>query len=135
MGKKEEIKDLDKVVSHWLETSNEDFETMKKLFESKTYHWSLFLGHISVEKILKAYYVKKHKNHPPFTHNLFRLAELSGLDIDVEYSDWLDEITSFNLAARYDDYKKEFYKTCNREFAMNWIEKITILREWIGRKL
>jgi hypothetical protein len=36
MGKKEEIKDLDKVVSHWLETSNEDFETMKKLFESKT---------------------------------------------------------------------------------------------------
>jgi HEPN domain-containing protein len=134
MGKYDN-KDFEKFVNHWLESSNEDFDTMKKLFDTKTYHWALFLGHISVEKILKAYYVKKFKKHPPFTHNLFRLAELSGLEIDSEFSDWLDEITSFNLAARYDDYKKEFYKACNRDFAEDWIKKITILREWIGKKL
>ena len=49
---------------------------MKTLYESKSYGWSLFLGHISIEKLLKALFVKKNGNHAPFTHNLYRLAEL-----------------------------------------------------------
>ena len=36
--------------------------------------------------------------------------------IDVElpngYDEWLDEITTFNLNARYDDYKQSFHKLC-----------------------
>lgn len=52
-----------------------------------------------------------------------------------DYADWLDEITTFNLNARYDDYKKEFYKLCTQEFAQNWIEKIKILRLWIREML
>jgi hypothetical protein len=48
-----------------------------------------------------------------------------------EYADWLDEITSFNLNARYDDYKKEFYKLCTPDYTKNWIEKIKKIRTWI----
>ena len=59
--------DVEKVVKHWIETSEEDFQTMLDLFNSKSYSWSLFLGHISIEKLLKAYYVRKHKKHAPFT--------------------------------------------------------------------
>ncbi|MDX2197019.1 MAG: HEPN domain-containing protein [Cytophagales bacterium] len=72
----------------------------------------IVLGHISVEKLLKALYVKKYKNHAPLLHNLYRLAELNNLDITAEKSDWLDKITSFNINARYDDYKREFYILC-----------------------
>jgi HEPN domain-containing protein len=39
-------------------TSNDDFKTMNKLFESNVYNWALFVGHISVEKLLKALFVK-----------------------------------------------------------------------------
>jgi hypothetical protein len=52
-----------------------------------------------------------------------------------EYSDWLDEITSFNLHARYDDFQKEFQKLCTPEFTKSWIEKIKTLRSWIKEKL
>lgn len=41
--------DLDKVVRHWIETSDEDYQTMLSLFDSKSYGWALFLGHISIE--------------------------------------------------------------------------------------
>ena len=54
--------DVEKVVKHWIETSEEDFQTMFDLFDSKSYSWSLFLGHISIEKLLKAYYVVKIRN-------------------------------------------------------------------------
>jgi HEPN domain-containing protein len=127
--------DKQKIVNHWIETSDEDFHTMKTLFESKSYSWALFLGHISVEKLLKAVYVNKFGKHAPFTHNLYRLAEQIEIDLTDEYADWLDEITSFNLNARYDDYKKEFYSLCTHEFTSNWIEKIIILRKWIREML
>ena len=127
--------DVDKIVNHWIETSNDDFNTMLTLYNSKSYGWSLFLGHISTEKLLKALYVKRFKEHAPFTHNLYRLGELIGLDMSDEYSDWLDQITSFNLNARYDDYKKEFYKLCTPDYTQNWIEKIKIIRSWIKEML
>ncbi len=127
--------DVDKIVSHWIETSDDDFNTMLTLYNSKSYGWSLFLGHISTEKLLKALYVKRFGEHAPFTHNLYRLGELIGLNMSDEYSDWLDEITSFNLNARYDDYKKEFYRLCTPDYAQKWIENIKVIRTWIKEML
>lgn len=88
-----------------------------------------------IEKLLKAYYVSKNKTHAPFTHNLYRLAELNELELTDEQSDWLDKITSFNLNARYDDYKKEFYNLCTEEFTEIWIENIKTMRKWIKKML
>jgi len=108
---------------------------MLSLYDSKSYGWSLFLGHISIEKLLKAIYVSKKKKHAPFLHNLYRLAELSELELTDEQSDCLDKITSFNLNARYDDFKREFYTLCTAEFTNEWIGKIKILRTWIKQML
>ena len=127
--------DVDKIVKHWIETSDDDFNTMLTLYNSKSFSWALFLGHISTEKLLKALYVKRFREHAPFTHNLYRLGELIGLEMSDEYSDWFDEITSFNLNARYDEYKKEFYKLCTPEYTQAWIEKIKTIRTWIKEML
>ena len=126
---------IEKVVNHWKKTSDEDFDTMISLYNSKIYHWALFLGHISTEKMLKAYFVKTKKKHSPPIHNLFRIAELSGLEISEEYADWLDTISFFNINARYDDFKREFYKQCTKEFAELWIKHIKEIREWINQRL
>ena len=126
---------IEKIVKHWIETSDDDFNTMLILFRSKSYHWALFMGHIAIEKLLKAYYVKQKGSHAPFTHNLYRLAELGEIEISEEYADWLFKITTFNLNARYDDYKKEFYTMCTIDFAKEWIEKIKILQQWIKQML
>ena len=123
------------VINHWISTSEEDLETMTQLYQNKNYSWSLFLGHISTEKLLKAYYVKKHSSHAPFTHNLYRIAELSNLEISDEQADLLDNITTFNINARYDDYKREFYSLCTKEFTEEWIENIKKIQQWIKTML
>lgn len=84
---------------------------------------------------MKALFVSKFGIHAPFTHNLYRIAELIDVELSEEYADWLDEITSFNLNARYDDYKKEFYSLCTPEYTSDWISKIETLRTWIKTKL
>ena len=123
--------DIDKIVKHWVESSDDDFNTMLVLFNSKAYNWALFMGHISIEKLLKAYFVKKNETHAPFTHNLYRLAELCEIEISEELAEWLFKITTFNINARYDDYKKEFYATCTVDFTKEWIEKIKKIQKWI----
>ena len=67
--------DISKIQNHWIETSDNDFGTMEHLFQSRDYHWALFMGHIVIEKILKACVVKKTLEHAPFTHDLTRLAK------------------------------------------------------------
>jgi len=108
---------------------------MMALYDSGSYHWSLFLGHISVEKILKALYTKLYKNHAPPIHNLYRLSKLCKIELSGEYADWFDTITSFNISARYDDYRREFYKICTREYTKIWTDKIMELRKWIKKML
>lgn len=127
--------DVERIVKHWIDTSEDDYQTMLTLYNSNSFSWALFLGHISTEKLLKAYYVRKFRKHAPFIHNLYRLAELNGIALTDEYSDWLDQITSFNLNARYDDYKSEFHSRCTPDFTNHWIRKIEILRTWIKQML
>ena len=73
--------DIEKIVKHWLDSSEKDFQTMVHLHESRDNHWALFLGHVVIEKLLKAHVVKKTSAHAPFTHDLLRLAGIA-LELD-----------------------------------------------------
>ena len=127
--------DIEKITSYWIARSDSDFDTMINLMNSKDYHWALFVGNLVIERLLKAYLVRKTKTHAPFTHDLRRLAKLTELQMDDEQVKWLDTISTFNLNARYDDYKQDFYKKCTFDFANTWVSKIKTLREWIKTKL
>ncbi len=61
MTEKSPTINVDKIVKHWIETSEDDFQTMLTLFNSKKYSWVLFLGHISTEKLLKALFLSLSK--------------------------------------------------------------------------
>lgn len=122
------------LAKYWIISSDRDYRTMMHLFEKKDYNWSLFLGHLVIEKLLKAYFVRNNNDHPPLIHNLVRLAEKAKLELDEEQKDMLVTITTFNIRARYDDYKSEFYKICTKEFTETWIEKIKGFRKWVKRQ-
>lgn len=62
--------DADKIIQYWLASSDDDFETMITLYENKRYSWSMFLGHLMIEKLLKVLFVKTNICYPPYIHNL-----------------------------------------------------------------
>ena len=121
----------DKLIKYWIDGSDDDFETMTAMFESKRYSWSLFIGHLMFEKLLKAYYVKIKSDYPPFIHNLLRLAEKADLELTDDQREQLVTITAFNINARYDDYKMSFKNKCTLEFTIEWINKLKKMRLWI----
>ena len=97
----------DSLIKYWIDGAEDDFGTMITMFDSKRYSWSLFIGHLMIEKLLKAYFVKVKSDYPPFIHNLLRLAEKADLGLTDDKREQLVTITAFNINARYDDYKKE----------------------------
>jgi HEPN domain-containing protein len=121
----------DKLIKYLIESSDDDFETMTAMFDSKRFSWSLFIGHLMIEKLLKAYYVKIKSDYPPFIHNLLRLAEKANLELTDDQKEQLVTITAFNINARYDDYKMSFKNQCTPEFTAEWINKLNELRPWI----
>lgn len=131
----DKIDNIESLVKHWYDSSEKDYTAMKNLLKSKDFSWSLFLGHLVLEKLIKAIYVKRKEKHAIFTHDLLRLARKSDLELPGEYEEWLDEITTFNLNARYDNYKQSFYKLCTEEFTENWIRKIEEIRKWLINQL
>lgn len=118
---------LDKHLKYWIDGATDALDTAEKLFADKKYHHSLFFLHLAIEKLLKALHQKRKNEPAPPLHNLSRLSELSNIDIDPETGEQLKEISSFNVSARYDDYKQRFYKKATCEYATKWLN--------IGKKL
>jgi len=131
----DKIKDINSIVQHWRESSEMNYSTMRNLLKTNEYSWALFMGHLVIEKLIKALYVKKLQQHPLFKHDLLLLLKKIDIELPAGYDEWLDEITTFNLNARYDDYKQSFYKRCTPEYSQIWIDKIEILRQWLINQL
>jgi len=127
--------DKKEVLKYWIESSENDFSAMDHLFEKGDYSWSLFIGHLVIEKLLKSLYIQNVDITPPFIHDLVRLSEKVGLSLTEDQKDILDTISTFNLRVRYDDYKLSFHRKCTKAFTEQWIRHIKELREWIKDKL
>ena len=118
------------LMNFWIDSAEEDYNVMKYLYKGKKNSYCLFFGHLIIEKLLKALYAKKNKNAPyaPKSHDLLHLAEKIGLKLNEKQEDLLDTITKFNINARYDDYKKEFYSKCTDEYTKEQVKNIKEVR-------
>ena len=109
---------IEEHIDYWLESAEHDLDVADTLFGNGKYDWCLFIGHLVLEKALKALYLRDTQNKlPPKTHNLVKLAEnTSTIKWTDEQKVFLDEINDFNLEVRYPDYKQMFYKQCTKKY-------------------
>lgn len=121
------------LMKYWFESAEEDYETMKYMFDGEKYTWSLFIGHLVIEKMLKGLYAKNNQDDPiaPKIHNLIMIAQKANLDVPSEIREDIQVINTFNISARYDDYKKAFSEKCTREYTEASINRVNNVRNWI----
>lgn len=122
-------------IQYWSKTANDDWKVANHLYEKGDYSYALFFGHLTLEKLLKAVFTNSEDKTPPFSHNLVYLAEKSGLVLNEEKIELLEEISDFNLEARCPDEKFSFYKKSTKEFTVNKLSQIQEIREWLQQML
>ena len=121
------------LMNYWIESADEDYDVMLDLKEKNRNTYCLFFGQMVIEKLLKALYAKNNKGAPyaPKTHDLLYLLEKLNIELTEEQEITLNEITTFNLSTRYDDYKRAFYNKCTDEYTEEQINKIKEVKAWL----
>jgi HEPN domain-containing protein len=119
-------------VEYWKTTAISDLETSEILIEKgKTLH-GLFWCHLTIEKMLKALYVKVNNEFAPKTHNLIYLLNNTGLSLDAANNELLGILLKYQLEGRYPDYKPE---VPDIEKVKEYLKRTKDLFKWLMTKL
>ena len=121
------------LMKYWFESIDSDFDTMKVLFENHKNTWCLFIGHLVIEKLLKGLYAKNNPENPisPKIHNLILLSQKANLEVPNEIKEKIQVINTFNISARYYDYKKTFEEKCTNEYTTLQFKNIEEVQKWL----
>lgn len=125
--KKEEL------INFWFESAENDLDTMRLLYKNKKNTWSLFIGHLVVEKLLKGLIIRNNSDVliVPKIHNLILLSQKAKLVVPNKIKEKIQVINTFNISARYDDYKKTFEEKCTDNYTKNQINNIEEVVKWL----
>ena len=110
-------------VKYWIISAQEDWEVAQSLLKSAKYNHALFFLQLTIEKLIKAVHISKKDESPLYVHNLVLLSQKAGIKFSVKELNDLKEISSFNVSARYDSYKRDFYKKSTHEFTIKWMKR------------
>ena len=121
------------LTKYWFESADSDYETMKVLYNNKKNTWCLFIGHLVIEKLLKGLYAKNNPDNPiaPKIHNLILLSQKANLEVPKEIREKIQTINTFNISARYDDYKKSFDAKCTDDYTKEQVKNIEEVQKWL----
>ena len=76
--------DINKTASYWFKGAKYNLSVANVMLKSKKYPYAIFMGHLALEKLLKALVVKYTEAHAPFSHSLPYLTEKSGIKAPEE---------------------------------------------------
>lgn len=125
--------DTSKLISYWRDASEEKWKTVETLIRAGRHADALFFCHLTLEALLKAAVVAKTGEYPPHQHDLVDLARRADVSLDEKKTKELAEITTFNIRARYDDYKLSFYRKATKKYAASYFAVTDRLRIWIRK--
>lgn len=130
--KKMTKKDL---TGYWLKGSDEALQVAEDLHRLKHRSFCLFFCHLALEKAIKAILTKKYPGQSFYIHSLSKLATTAELDLPAVWLEILDEISTFNVKARYNDVKLELYKRATPNYTKRFLVTTKEIQQWLKRKI
>ncbi len=123
-------------IKHWQDSARESWDSAVYLATGNHYSLSLFALHLTLEKLLKALWIKESvTDTPPYTHDLQKLLSELELEISAEEYDFLSVVNSWNIRGRYPDYTKKLYQNTSAAYLKDQIDKVERLKKWLEEKI
>ena len=118
----------------WFKQAQRDFYNAKKNLEMGLYDVCLFLCQQSVEKALKALYVKASKKPPPRVHSLEKLIRI--MNLGEKFRELTLDLEDYYFTMRYPDIAERLpFELCDRADAMDALKRAKKILNLISSKL
>ncbi len=123
---------IEKQIGYWKNGAKSDIETAGILIDKGKYLHGLFFCHLTIEKILKANFVKKNKTVAPKTHDLIYLIEHTDLKLQDKDLHFLPMLMKYQLEGRYPEYSPV---APDKKQANEYLSQTRDLLKWLIQKL
>jgi HEPN domain-containing protein len=110
-----------------------DIETAQIMLNAGRYVYCVFMCHLSIEKTLKALYVKKLAKTPPKIHSLVYLAKIIDVDLPLQVKEFIESLDDISVPTRYPEELDKLLKEYTKERtevifdsskgALTWLKK------------
>ena len=123
----------EKTINNWISQSDYDLQTALAMLKSGRFLYVAFMCQQSVEKLLKAVYIKKNNDTPPYIHNLNRLIILCNLKgiLPEHLDDFIIELNTYYIESRYSDDIQELIKVIDKTKAETIYLNTQELIKWL----
>jgi len=117
---------MEERVEKWIEQAEKDLETAENLFEAEDFEPMIFRLQQAVEKIFKAFHIKKTGEYP-YTHNLRKLN--TKINVPKDFENLLSELDASYTTSRYPETAEELQienpdkKLSQTKEIIKWIKK------------
>ncbi len=85
----------------WVHQAEYDYEDAQYLLHNNRYPKAVFCCHLTVEKGLKALYLRDFNTQPPRTHNLDYLIQAIPGGVPEKFEDLMDLLEDVSVKVRY----------------------------------
>jgi HEPN domain-containing protein len=128
---------MNEKVKYWADLSDYDLETAEAMLKTKRFLYVGFMCHQTIEKIFKAYFVKREDQTPPLSHSLSFLAQKGSfyLSFNDDQKQFIDQLEPLNIEARYPSHKERLMKSLTLEKCEEILANTKSLQQWIKEKL
>ena len=118
--------------NEWLNQAQYDLETAETLFRSGRMVYVLFFCHLTIEKGLKALWIKKFNSFPPKTHSLIYLIDKMELKPGSESQSFLSDLNALSVPTRYPESLAALSKDLNQEKVTTILLQTKLTLKWIN---
>jgi HEPN domain-containing protein len=122
------VVDIEKQVAYWRSGAEEDWLVGCDLISQNRVRHGLFFIHLALEKVLKAHVCRRIQDIAPRLHNLTRLAEIAGIELNQVQQNILTDFSLFSIEGRYPDM---LLPPPSIEQAQIVLEQATELYQWL----
>ncbi len=120
-------------IENWAALSDYDFKTATAMLKTRRYLYVVFTCQQSLEKLLKALYVKETGQTPPYIHNLTRLAEALSIwtTLTDAQRELLRELNLYYLESRYTEELQKISRKLTRARCQEFYAQTKDMRKWL----
>ena len=115
----------------WADQARYDLDTARAMLDSNRYLYVLFCCQQAVEKALKSRIVGRTGELPPRIHNLLKLVETVGIELQADHVLFLGELSMYYIKTRYPEEIRALGATVTCEIATDVLGKTEEIIQWL----
>jgi HEPN domain-containing protein len=115
----------------WFLQSDYDLEVADSMLKTGRNIYCIYMCHLSLEKALKALYIKRFSMFPPKLHDLMYFVGKVALNVPDDKNNFLERINELSIITRYPEDLRKMMALYTKEQTTDIYQQTKTVQQWL----